>query len=274
MGRKLFVGCSHTMGYIDPEEHWDRGPYHIWQDNNYAEEYAKQNNQKVVIYASSGCGNREYVNFVADAFHKYDDIDEVFVQSTYWGRFPLVINPDLDERKIFPLDFFYSKDRYDELIERYSIGMVQQNKYLMAYAKAKYEDFTRNQYIPTTNPNNQPSLNQSSYMYIQMWHYCQTPLEQQDYLKDVFMLDTLCTRNNAKMYLWNINDRCFIPKEVTSFYAQLQSTTVTDIDAISYLKNFSDKDLEKEKVDSEHYNKYVHSLISEHYIPYLRNLSP
>lgn len=272
MGRKLFVGCSHTMGYIDPELHFGRGPFHIWQDNNYAEEFANLNYEKTVIYASSGCGNREYVNFVADAFHKYNDIDEVFVQSTYWGRFPLVINPDLDETKIFPLDFFYSKDHSDELIDRYSIGMVQQNKYLMAYAKPKPEDYERNKYIVTTNPNNQPSLNQSSYMYMQMWHYCQTPLAQQDYLKDIFMLDTLCTRNNAKMYLWNINDRCYIPKETKDFYLELQSTTITDIDAISYLKNFSNKDLEKEKVDSEHYNKYVHTLIAKHYIPYLRNL--
>lgn len=272
MGRKLFVGCSHSMGYIDPVEHWELGPNHIWQNNNYAEEYAKLNDQKVVIYASSGCGNREFVNFVADAFHKYDDIDEVYVQSTYWGRFPLVINPDLDETSTFPLDFFYSKDRYDDLIERYSIGMVQQNKYLLAYAKAKSIDYERNPFIATTSPNNQPSLNQSSYMYIQMWHYCQTPLAQQDYLKDVFMMDTLCTRNNAKLYLWNINDRCHIPKETNNFYADLQSTTITDIDAMSYLKQFSDKDLEKEKVDSEHYNRYVHNLIAQHYIPYLRNL--
>lgn len=271
MGRKLFVGDSHTMGYIDPEE---SGMFHIWQNNNYAEIYANVEKQKTAIYASSGCGNKEYVNFVADAFKRYDDIDEVFVQSTYWGRFPLAINPDLDEKKIFPLDFFFSKDRHDEYVDRYSIGMVQQNKYLLAYTKAKPEDFDRNKYIVTTGPRSQPSLNQSSYMYIQMWHYCQTHLEQQDYFRDMLLLDTLCTRNNAKMYLWNINDRCFIPKEVSNFYTQLQSTTITDVDALNYIKQFSDVDLEEQKVDSEHYNKYVHSLIAEHYIPHLRNLSP
>lgn len=273
MGRKLFVGCSHSMGYVDPAEHWELGVHHIWQDNNYAQEYAKQNNQQTVIYASSGAGNREYVNFVADAFQKYDDIDEVFVQSTYWGRFPLVINPDLDEQAIFPLDFFYTCDSSGGLVDKYSIGMVQQDKYLLAYAKPKDIDYQRNRYIPTTSPENQPSLNQSSYMYIQMWHYCQTPLAQQDYFKDVFMLDALCTRNNAKMYLWNINERCFIPKQVKTFYSQLQSTTVADQDAINYLQKFSETNLEQEKVDSEHYNKYVHELIAKHYISHLRSLT-
>lgn len=247
MGRKLFVGDSHTMGYIDPDVHPELGMFHIWQGNNYAEIYAKDINQKTAIYASSGCGNTEYVNFVADAFKRYSDIDEVFVQSTYWGRFPLAINPDLNEKAIFPLDFFLSEDRKDELIERYSIGMVQQGKYLLAYSKPKPIDYERNRYIPLTSPANQPSLNQSSFMYIQMWHYLQTHLEQQEYFRNILLLDTLCSRNGAKMYLWNINDRCFIPKETASFYSTLQSTTIADIDAMSYIKEFSDRDLEKEK---------------------------
>lgn len=272
MGRKLFVGCSHTMGYADPVENNHLGMFHIWCEHNYAEIYAKSTNQKTAIYASSGCGNREYVNFVADAFKRYDDIDEVFVQSTYWGRFPLAINPNLNERQIFPLSFFLSEDNKDELIERYSIGMVQPGGHMLAYSKARPDDYIRNQYILSTSPNNQPSLNQSSYMYIQVWHYCQTLLAQQDYFKDILLLDTLCSRNNAKMYLWNINDRCFIPPQVKEFYTDLQSTVVADIDALTYLKQFSDRNLEMEKVDSEHYNTHVHGLISEHYIPYLRNL--
>lgn len=272
MGRKLFVGCSHTMGYVDPEERGGLNRFHIWQAHNYAEMYAKQQSAKTVIYASSGCGNREYVNFVADAFKKYDDIDEVFVQSTYWGRFPLSINPNLDEKQIFPLDFFFSEDKKEELIERYSIGMVQPGGHMLAYSKARPEDYDRNQYITATSPNNQPSLNQSSYMYIQMWHYCQTHLEQQDYFRDMLLLDTLCERNGAKLHIWNINDRCFIPQQVNDFYSKLKSTVVADVDALTYLKQFTDRDLEIEKVDSEHYNTYVHNLIAEHYIPYLRTL--
>jgi len=278
MGRKLFIGCSHTMGYIDPD---DNPKYSgtgtpreilIWQENNYAEIYADSNKHQTVIMASAGCGVREYVNFLAQAFKMYDDIDEVFIQSTYWGRFALAINPDLNEKAIFPLDFFLSTDPKTEFVDRYSLGMVQKDKYMMAYTSPKFADYARNKYIMDTSPNKQPSISQSSYMYIKMWHYLQTHLEQQDYFKDIFMCDALCTTNKAKMYLWNFNNRQYIPKETSSFYSKLQSTTIADIDAISYVSKFTKQDLEAEKADSEHYSVYVHNLVATHYIPYLRSL--
>ena len=273
MGRKLFIGCSHSMGYIDPDDRPNFGPFHIWQGNNYAEIYAEEHKEQTVIMASAGCGVREYVNFLAQAFRMYDDIDEVFIQSTYWGRFALAINPDLNEKSTFPLDFFLSTDAKTEFVHRYSMGMVQQGKYLLAYNSPKAADYNRNPYLRTTSPMNQPSINQSSFMYIKMWHYLQTHLEQQDYFKDIFICDTLCTANNAKMYLWNVNNRQHIPKETDSFYSKLQSTTIADVDAISYVSQFTDKTLEEEKVDSEHYTSYVHNLIATHYIPYLRSLA-
>jgi hypothetical protein len=266
------------MGYIDPDDNPKySGPgtpreILIWQENNYAEIYADSNKHQTVIMASAGCGVREYVNFLAQAFKMYDDIDEVFIQSTYWGRFALAINPDLNEKATFPLDFFLSTDPKTEFVDRYSLGMVQKDKYMMAYTSPKFADYARNKYIMDTSPNKQPSISQSSYMYIKMWHYLQTHLEQQDYFKDIFMCDALCTTNKAKMYLWNFNNRQYIPKETNSFYSKLQSTTIADIDAISYVSKFTKQDLEAEKADSEHYSVYVHNLVATHYIPYLRSL--
>jgi hypothetical protein len=106
-----------------------------------------------------------------------------------------------------------------------------------------------------------------------MWHYLQTHLEQQDYFKDIFICDALCTANKTKMYLWNFNNRQYIPKETSSFYSKLQSTTIADIDAISYISKFTSQDLEAEKADSEHYSVYVHDLVATHYISYLRSLT-
>lgn len=272
MSRILFVGDSHSMGYIDPNPIDESSPFYTWQSNNYAEIYSKLNNKKSVIMASSGCGNREYVNFIANAFKNYNDIDEVFVQSTYWGRFPLAINPDLNETEIFPLNFFLDKNDCDELIDRYSIGLVQKKRYLQNYTKPEGIDFDT-PYVKETSPNNVPSLRHSSFMYVQLYHYLQTHLAQQDYFRDILLCDTLCAHNNAKMYLWNFNQRCFIPKETENFYSQLRSTTITDIDAMSYIKQFTDKQLEYEKVDSEHYNDYVHTLIAEYFIPHLKSLS-
>lgn len=270
MGRILFVGDSHSMGYIDPGTKIS-DKFFIWQSNNYAELYAKKHNKQAVIMASSGCGNREYVNFLAQAFKLYDDIDEVFVQSTYWGRFPLAVNPDLNEKQIFPLDFFLEKDQTDDLIHRYSVGLVQQERYLQNYTKPKPEDWGI-EYHKETSPSLLPNLSTSSYMYIQMYHYLQTHLEQQDYFRNMLLCDTLCERNNAKLHIWNINDRCFIPKETSSFYTDLKVTTIADMPAIPYVKQFSEIDPELCKADSEHYNEYAHNLIAEYYIPYIRNL--
>ena len=253
------------MGYSDPET--PGVPFKVWQRNNYAELIAEQSKDPVVIMASSGAGNREFVNFIAYAFKKYNDINEVYMQSTYWGRSPLAINPDLDEKKIFPLDFFIEENNVD----RYSIGIVQQEKYLQAYSKAEPDDYINAPYLLQTSPNNQPSTRRSSYMYMQTYHYSLTHLAQQDYFRDILLCDTLCNYNNAKLYVWNINPRCFIPKESKDFYTELKCTSFASTDACTFLKDTQGVDIDLHKVDSEHYNEYAHSLIAKHYIPYLKH---
>jgi hypothetical protein len=255
------------MGYADPNPERD---FLIWQENNYAEIYAKNNNRSTVIMASSGCGNREYPTFLAHAFKTYNDITEVYIQSTYWGRFPLAMNPTLDEKDILSLDFFLEKNHSDELIDKWSLGLVQDGGYLHAYTKPSGEDYTNFTYNRSTSPSNQPSIRHAPYIYIKMYHYLQTHLEQQDYFRDIFICDALCKYNNARLYLWNINDRCFIPKATEDFYHPLTSTYITDIDASSYLHSNLGIDIEQQKVDSEHYNYDAHALIAEHYITYLK----
>ena len=267
MSRTLFIGDSHSMGYVGHNS--DAGGFDVWKENNYAEIYSGIHNKSVVIMASSGCGNREYVNFLAYALKTYNDIDEVFIQSTYWGRFPLAINPDLDEKSTFSLDFFVEKNKCDSLIDRFSIGLVQKEKYLQAYAKPDFKI----PYDISTSPHKQPIITRSSYMYVHSYHYLQTHLEQQDYFKDILLCDTLCHRNGLKLTLWNINDRCYIPKETANFYSELLATTITNIDAVSYIKDTLKIDLETEKVDIEHYNKTAHEYIAKHYMPHLRRLN-
>jgi len=271
MGRTLFIGCSHSIGY---HELLINKGNNVWQKNNYAEIYAQKNNKKSIIMASAGMGNREIVNFLSHAFKTYSDIEEVYIQSTYWGRFPIAINPSLAETDIFPLDFFTEKAECDNLIDRWTIGQCQPDiysgKWLQDYFKPEAYDYDNMPYIKNTTPTLQPNLRTSSYMYVKMYHYLQTHLEQQDYMKDIAFCDMLCNINNANMYLWNINSRCFIPKEVNNFYTKLKKTTIADVDALNFLKQFSSKDLEEEKVDDEHYNEYVHKLIADYYIPFLK----
>jgi hypothetical protein len=268
MGKTLFIGCSHSMGYNDFNLNT---PTNTWQENNYAEIYSQINNKEVIVMASAGCGNRVFPNFLAYALKNHNDIDEVFVQSTYWGRFPVAINPDLNEQEIFPLDFFIEKEpKMHENVQHYSLGLSQQGKYLEQYLKPEVDDYDKMPYIKDTIPfRSEPDIRRSSKAYIQMWHYNQTHLEQQDYMKDMTFIDMLCNDKQIPVYLWNINNRCFIPKELNGFYTNLKQTNIANTDAISFLGSH----LETEKVDSEHYNYHVHKLIAEKYIPYIREIA-
>ena len=267
MSRSLFIGCSHTMGYLDPNPNSDAPPQ-PWQDNNYAEFYAKQNNKPVVIMASAGAGNSLWPRFLAYAFQKYNDIDEVFVQSTYWGRFAIAMNPNLDAYNILPIDYFIEKEKSDDLIERYSLGLYQ-DKFVEYYLKPESYDYDELPYNRYTAPFcAEPDVRRSSHMYIRMWHYSNTHLDQYDYFKDVLVCDALCLYNSVKMHLWNINDRCFIPKETNNWLTKLQATNIANIDAISYLKKYNEN---IKLADTEHYSKETHEIIAKEYIPYIKD---
>jgi len=268
--RTLFIGCSHTMGYCASNLNQ---PVSTWQENNYAEIYSKIHNKKCVIMASAGTGNRVYPRFLAHAFKKYNDIDEVFIQSTYWGRFPVVINPELSYKKIFPIDFFLNKDSSDDLMDRWSISLSVDNKYQECFHRALPDDWIEFPYIRDTAPwISEPDVRRSSYLYFQMWHYQNTHLEQEDYMKDIAVCDMICANNNVPMYVWNINNRCFIPKETLDYFSTLSKTHIAKIDCETYLESIGYKNIKKEKVDSEHYNYFFHKLSAEKYIPYIREM--
>jgi len=265
VGRTLFVGCSHSMGYNGNVS--DSKMNKAWNDNNYAEIYSEVNNKDIVIMASAGTGNRVLPRFVANAFKLYDDIDEVFVQSTYWGRFPVAINPTLTDKEIFPLDFFLDKNTKSNKIERYSIALLSNEKYLETFLKPTAEDYDTFPYVKETKPfYAEPDVRRSSHMYLRMWHYSNTHLEQEDFFSNIALCDMLCTYNNVPLYVWNINDRCYLPKETSSFYTDLKSTSISNVDAINYVKQHT----EIKTVDGEHYSKNVHQAIAKYYIPYIK----
>lgn len=266
MSRTLFIGCSHSMGYLDPDPH-SSVPPRPWNNNNYAETYAQENQKKVVIMASAGAGNTLWPRFLAYALEKYDDIDEVFIQSTYWGRFPIAMNPNLDADNILPIEYFIEKEKSSDLIDRYSLGLYQ-NKFVEYYVKPESFDYDNLPYNRNTAPLIcEPDARRNSHMYMRMWHYSNTHLEQYDYFKDIFTCDALCYYNNIDMYLWNINDRCYIPPETNNWLTKLKATTIANTDAISYLKTNS-KTIKL--ADTEHYTKETHDMIAKEYIPYIK----
>lgn len=263
--KTLFVGCSHTMGYQNSNI---TDPVNVWKDNNYAEIYSELFSKDIIIAATAGVGNEAYPNFVAHLLKKYSDISEIFIQSTYWGRFPIAVNPDLDDKKIFPLDFFIQKDISSPNIQRYSLGFVQQEKYLETWIKPEFTDYNFFPYVRDTSYMLQPDSRRSSHMYFRMWHYNNTHLIQQEFMKNIAFIDLLSREKNIKVFVWNINDRCYIPKETLSFYTNLTQTKIANIDAITFLQSKGFKNLNK--IDGEHYTKNVHELIAKHYLAALK----
>lgn len=264
MGKTLFIGCSHTMGYSSLADQ----SANVWQENNYAELYSRLNNKEVIVMASAGAGNRAFPRFLAHAFKQHSDIDEVYIQSTYWGRFPVVINPDLNEKNIFPLDFFIEKEPKIDKVERYSISLSVDNKYLEHYIKPHPDDWDRFPYIKDTIPwVAEPDARRSSHMYFRMWHHSNTHLEQEDFFTNIAMCDMLCTYNNVPLYVWNINSRCYLPKETKDFYTELKSAKIANVDAETFLKN---KNITVDTIDGEHYTTEVHKNIAHNYIPYIK----
>ena len=75
-------------------------------------------------------------------------------------------------------------------------------------------------------------------------------------------------KKQCKMYIWNINDRCYIPKETKNYYTKLNNKIIEQIDAENYLKKYVDI----EKVDGENYSTNVHHAIAERYIPYIKEI--
>ena len=132
------------------------------------------------------------------------------------------------------------------------------------------EDYDLFPYIQDTKVwEAEPDIRRSSHLYMQMWHYSNTHLEQEDYFQTIALCDMLCTYNNIPLYVWNINDRCLMPAQTKDFFTDLKSTKFAPVDAITYIKDFTDV----ETVDGEHYTKTVHNYIAEKYIPYIKENS-
>ena len=102
---------------------------------------------------------------------------------------------------------------------------------------------------------------------MQMWHNSATHLVQEDYFTYMTMCDMLCEKNNASMYIWNINDRCYIPKETKDYYTKLNAK-IASVDAENYLKKY----IKIDTVDGEHYSTNVHKAIAQRYIPYIKEI--
>jgi len=278
MSRTLFLGDSHSCGYyVENHNDVNKAEPVFWSKNNYAEVYSKVNKKPVIIYAiPAGC-NKKYPTWLKAMFDYYPDIDEVFIQSTYWNRHLLGVNKYLDLADgLKPNHFSHgpnpppaSKD--DPLIERWADVQVT-DKYIEIATRTdpkkinEYKGFNLNE----LSTGMQDLFANQTYEYTKLWHEHITHLQYKEYCGDLFIIDNLCKQYSVKWHLWSINDRVVIPSQL-DFYGSLNNCIRPVLNAEQWIKQHHGIEIEKHTLDGEHYTKEIHNIIGKEYIPYVKN---
>ena len=275
MGRTLFIGDSHSCGYYVIDYNTQNARPLFWENNNYAEIYSELNNKPVAIYAiPNGC-NKKYPVWLRAMFDYYSDIDEVFIQSTYWNRDILAANKNLDIADGLKPNHFTVEATVKEnkaLVNCWEDVQFTENYIEIATRSApdrkdlEYKGFDLNE----INTGMQKTFAQS-YAYTKLWHEHITHLQYREYCSNLFIIDTLCKQYDVKWHLWNINERVIIPNDL-NFYGSLDHCVKTDISAENFIKQHHQINIETQRLDGEHYVYDIHNIIAKEYIPYLKTL--
>ena len=266
MSRTVFLGDSHCNGYYEDSA----GAVHHWHENNYAEIYAKHNNKPTVIYSMPGTCNRKYPAWLRSILDRYDDIDEVFVQSGYWHRYLLAASDSELPGQDIGIDHFLDNEQpKDELVHRYTDVKYNTN-YLELTEQVRpqnLENFKGLQFENKSVDHTWAPFHER-YVYTKVWHELMTQLQYRDYCLDLLAIDNMCKDYGTKWYLWSMNNRCPIPENI-DLYTKLSPVRCKK-SAIEYLESKFVK-TESYKLDIEHYNYTVHEKIATDYFTFLKN---
>lgn len=272
MSKALFLGDSHTCGYITIPGKTGYGSYTVWNDNNYAECYAEQNQKKTAIYAVPGICNKIYPDWLKSMFDLYPDIDEVFVLLASWNRFVLAFNETLSPA-VLPSNFFMMKhEKENSLVDIYYDQIFKEDRFQLLN-KPTFEDFGKvaNVNFDYRNGLIKPDLRADCYMDVKLFFELNTHLEQREFFKDIFVMDNMCHDKGCKIYYFNMTDRVTFPNSF-EFYGKLKSSVIAPMTVETFMRK---KFIDHTKYyldDKEHYNKSFHDLIASKYIPWLKTL--
>lgn len=271
MSKTLFIGDSHASGY-----NYINGQVCQWEDNNYADVYTTAFDKDVVVYALPGACNRKYPIWLKSILDRHDDIDEVFVQSTYWNRWLMGASRNLeygdgtsanlftDDRYVCPRNpriKYYTDwkatDDFVELVEQCRAELFEQFKGF---------NYTGDNITPDWEPFHE------KYPYTKLYHESLTHIQYREYLGDLYIINTLCKERGIKWYLWTINNRVYFPKHF-DLYGPLTECTIADKSAEQWIKENYKINIEDNTVDTEHYPRSTHELIGKDYFAYLKGLN-
>lgn len=272
MGRTLFIGDSHTMGYKSAASGVGLGSFSQWNDNNYAEIYSELTGKPVVIYALSGATNRLYTDWLKTMFDMYNDIDEVFICLASFNRF-VIAHDDITKEECIPTDYFTFKlDNSTDNVHRYMDAVIRDNV-MQLLNKSVYDDYDKYPGIDFSSEDGliTPDLRKHTYMQVKLFFELNTFIEKREFLNSVYTWDNLCADHGASLHLFNFTERLKFPTQF-DYYGKLKNTKIANKTVEAYTKQLGFDHKKYLIEDNEHYNKDYHDLVAKHYIPWLQSL--
>lgn len=265
--RTAVIGCSHSAGYQFPPPDGIRDR---WNDNNWAEIYINNQNKDGAIFACPGRGWYDYSERLAYLFKKYNDIDEVIVQQTYWNRFRFGFSTPCFYENIIPLDAHMMQEETKGNIDCYNIAMW--NDELKSFDGGRITLAGDYAIQPTVSMKFdpfdliEPNLQQEGYQRLKSWYEVMTVVNQRQFFKEVYLWNTMCKENNAVLKIFAMNDQTWLPKDL-NMIGNIQAD-VSEKTVLQFL--LTKGELEEFVVDDEHFNLEAHTLIANEYIPNMK----
>lgn len=265
--RTAVIGCSHSAGYQFPPPD---GIHDRWNDNNWAEIYINNQNKDGAIFACPGRGWYDYSERLAYLFKKYNDIDEVIVQQTYWNRFRFGFSTPCFYENIIPLDAHMMQEETKGNIDCYNIAMW--NDELKSFDGGRITLAGDYAIQPTVSMKFdpfdliEPNLQQEGYQRLKSWYEVMTVVNQRQFFKEVYLWNTMCKENNAVLKIFAMNDQTWLPKDL-NMIGNIQAD-VSEKTVLQFL--LTKGKLEEFVVDDEHFNLEAHTLIANEYIPNMK----
>jgi hypothetical protein len=212
-------------------------------------------------------------------FDYYNDIDEVFVQTSYWNRYLIACSKNLNSGDGMNPNHFSNgpnpppSSNDNPLIERWAdIRITDEHIELVEQCRPElFEQFKGLNYNENNITSNWMPFNEK-YSYTKLWHESLTHLQYREYCGNLYIIDNMCKEYGVNWYLWNINDRVYIPKNY-QFFGDLKNCIKCDMSAQKFIKKRYRYDIDNKTIDSEHYFYETHKIIASEYLEHLKNLS-
>ena len=268
MAVNIFIGDSHTSGYVGIVSDNENENCLAWQDNNYAKIYGEITGQKSVIYAHPGANHDAYANWLKFLLDKYNDVNNVFICLRGFNRFTIAgWHTPITEP--LPVDHFTIQEISEDLCDCYR-DLTVVDGFFQEYQKTIPQDYDKYVQIKFDQAKGllAPDLRKNTFMEVKTFMELNTHLEIQNFLKNVFIWDNLCRIKNVTLHIFCIKNQVILPNAI-EYYSSFTNTKVANTTVEDF---FAMKNIDHKKYllnDYEHYNYEYHKLIAEKYIRHI-----